>query len=75
MGKDSPQALGAGRIIVEATWRQGGQRRGDAERLLEEMRGLVEGMGGGDFGVYQEDERGYLQKLDERLRSEDIIEA
>jgi hypothetical protein len=75
LGKDSPQALGAGRILVEAVWKQGVERRMDAERLLGEMREVVEGMGDGSFGMYQEDERGFLQKLEERLRSEDTTES
>ncbi|PYI04021.1 hypothetical protein BO78DRAFT_399378 [Aspergillus sclerotiicarbonarius CBS 121057] len=57
LGKDSPQALNARRFIAKAVWFQGPGRREEAERLVAELRGLVDGMDGGRFGVYQEEER------------------
>ncbi|PWY81592.1 hypothetical protein BO94DRAFT_536859 [Aspergillus sclerotioniger CBS 115572] len=57
LGKDSPQALNARRFIAKAVWFQGPGRREEAEALVAELKGLVDGMGAGKFGVYQEEER------------------
>lgn len=57
LGRDSPQAINARRIIARAVWGQGEGRRADAEALIREIEGIVEGMGGGRFAVYQEEER------------------
>lgn len=54
LGKDSPQAINARRIIVRALWGQGPPRRAEAEALLAEINEIVHGMGGGRFSVYQE---------------------
>ncbi|OOF91820.1 hypothetical protein ASPCADRAFT_154060 [Aspergillus carbonarius ITEM 5010] len=57
LGKDSPQALNARRFIAKAVWLQGLARREEAEALVAELKGLVDGMGTGKFAVYQEEER------------------
>ncbi|KAH8821757.1 hypothetical protein F5884DRAFT_101736 [Xylogone sp. PMI_703] len=67
LGKDSPQVLGARRIIVQAVWKQGVSRRDYAENLLEEIKEIIEGMGSGPFGVYQEQERELFNKMKESL--------
>ncbi|KAJ6520401.1 hypothetical protein C8R45DRAFT_887674 [Mycena sanguinolenta] len=63
MGKDSPQALGTTRRIIEAMWKQGGSKVEDARRLIEETGELVEAMGTSKFAKYQEDERQMLREL------------
>ncbi|KAK3315941.1 hypothetical protein B0H66DRAFT_560003 [Apodospora peruviana] len=59
LGRDSPQAINARRIIARALWNQGATRRAEVEALVEEIKGIVEGMAppGGRFAVYQEEER------------------
>ncbi len=71
LGKDSPQALGAWRIIVQAVWKQGAGRRKEAERLMGEMSEVIEGMRGGTYEMYQGDERRYLKSMKESLRNWD----
>lgn len=57
LGKTSPQALNARRIIARALWGQGPSRRPEAEELVAMIHSLVDGMGESKFGVYQEEER------------------
>lgn len=57
LGPGSPQALSARRTLARALWGQGEERRAEAEGVVSEVEGLVEGMGRGRFGVYQEEER------------------
>ncbi|KAJ5406385.1 hypothetical protein N7465_007669 [Penicillium sp. CMV-2018d] len=57
LGKTSPQALNARRIIARALWGQGPSRRPEAEELVAMIRSLVDGMGESKFGVYREEER------------------
>jgi hypothetical protein len=71
LGKDSPQALSAARILLEAVWRQEIERRGEAERMLEEVKRVVEGMGEGEYGMYQVEERGYYEELERNLRKDE----
>lgn len=66
IGKDCPQIMRAWRIIVEAVWKQG--KRDEAEALLEEMKGTIDGMEGGRFAVYQDEERGYYNEMVEELK-------
>ena len=63
LGRDSPQALGGRRIMARAMWKQGEERREDARKLFEEVMETVEGMGGGQFAVYQEEERELVRKM------------
>jgi len=57
LGRDSPQAVNARRIIARALWKQGPSRRAEAEALIAEIREIIDGMGSGQFGVYQQEER------------------
>ena len=70
LGKDCPQALGASRIIAQAIWKQGLARRAEAEQLLDEMKGVIDQMGSGPFGMYQEQERELFEKMIEDLKED-----
>ncbi|KAF8204469.1 hypothetical protein K438DRAFT_1819961 [Mycena galopus ATCC 62051] len=63
MGKDSPQALGTTRRIIETLWKQGGTKTDEARQLAKDTAELVEGMGTSKFAKYQEEERQMLQDL------------
>jgi len=63
LGRDSPQAINARRIMVKALWGQGQERRGEAESMLAELEEIVDRMGGGKFGVYQEEERSLNRQM------------
>ncbi|KAK4044835.1 hypothetical protein C8A01DRAFT_31021 [Parachaetomium inaequale] len=53
LGRESPQALGARRVVAEAVWRQG--RREEGERLMREVEGIVEGTGeDSPYAVYRD---------------------
>lgn len=67
LGRESPQALGARRIIAEAVWMQGVERRGEAEGLVQEIWEIIGGMEGGRFAVYKEEEMGLMGGLVGRL--------
>ncbi len=66
LGKESPQAINARRFIARALWGQGKPRRAEAEALLAEIDEIVDGMGGGRFAVYQEEER----RLNRQMRDD-----
>lgn len=66
LGRDSPQAINARRIIAKALWFQGPSRRAEAEALVAEIQEIVDGMGDSKFGMYQEEER----KLNQEMISE-----
>lgn len=68
LGRNSPQAMGSRRLIAEAVWRQG--RRGEARGLVEEIRGLIAGMGDTRFGIYEDSEREMLEELVRKLGME-----
>jgi hypothetical protein len=61
VGIGSPPAMGNMRTTLRAVWKQG--RKEDAQRLYEEMKGLVDGMGETKFSQYQEEERRMLEEL------------
>ncbi|KAJ6128299.1 hypothetical protein N7471_009516 [Penicillium samsonianum] len=63
LGKASPQALSARRIIARALWGQGPSRRSEAEALVAEIGELVAGMGGSRFDIYQEEEARLKKEL------------
>ncbi|KAK7931992.1 hypothetical protein PG985_002704 [Apiospora marii] len=63
LGRDSPQALGARRMLAEATWKQGATRRQEAGDVVDEMRVIIDGMGAGQYAAYQDEEREMLDKL------------
>lgn len=67
LGKDSPQALGARKIIAEAAWKQG--RVEEAMGLMGEMEGIVDGGGEGTFGIYMDEQREMLSKMKEELEA------
>jgi hypothetical protein len=52
LGKDSPQALGARKMITEGMWKQG--RKHDAKAYGKETATVIAGMKGGKFEKYQE---------------------
>lgn len=66
LGKDSPQALGCIRRLIECLWKGG--KLVEAERLLDEYRSLVETMGDGKFGKYREEEQKEVEKLEREHR-------
>jgi hypothetical protein len=59
LGSDSPQALSAMRCITRCVWKQG--RYEDAREWIERCRVIIEGLRGGQFGKYQDDERKQLK--------------
>jgi len=67
LGKYSPQAINARRIIARALWGQGEEKRGEAEAMVQEIEELTEGMGGGKYAVYQEEERSLNEKMKSKL--------
>ncbi|KAK8084276.1 hypothetical protein PG997_005547 [Apiospora hydei] len=67
LGRDSPQALSARRMLAEATWKQGTARRKEAEGVLEEMRVIITEMGAGQYAVYQDEEKVMMEKLAQTL--------
>lgn len=67
LGPDSPQALSITRTIIDSKWRQGGTKREEAKRLLEETFGLVEGLSQSKFAKYQDEEREMLLELKKEL--------
>lgn len=70
-GRDTTQALGDRRVLVEAVWKQGDGRRKNAERLMGDMNKVIEKMSGADYEMYQADERGHLEKMENDLRKLD----
>ena len=63
LGKASPQALNARRIIARALWMQGPSRRAEAEALVAEIKAITENMANGRFAVYQEEERSLTEEM------------
>jgi len=68
LGRDSPQAINARRILVRALWGQGEDRRTEAQEILEEVERIVEEeMEAGRFAVYREEEGRLNLKMREGL--------
>lgn len=65
LGLDSPQALSCMRRLIECL--EKGGKVEEAEKVVDEYRTLVESMGSGKFGKYQEDEQNELKKLMQKL--------
>ena len=63
LGKDSPQALSARRIIAQAQWKQGPSRRAEANDTIADLTRIIDSMGTSQFAVYQEEEREMAGKL------------
>ncbi|KAK0652629.1 hypothetical protein B0T16DRAFT_427034 [Cercophora newfieldiana] len=56
LGDTSPQALGSRRIIARSIWKQGPERRAEAEALFEEVKRLAEESGSGKYAVYKDEQ-------------------
>ncbi|KAK0388799.1 hypothetical protein NLU13_5042 [Sarocladium strictum] len=69
LGPDSPQALGMTRTVIEAKWKQGGAKREEAGKLLDETFVLVEGLADSKFAKYQDEEREMLLDLKKQLET------
>ena len=68
LGRESPQALGARRMIARAVWMQAG-RREEGEGLMREVEGIIAGIAeGSQWGVYVEGERELTRELWGRLK-------
>ena len=70
LGKESPQALAARRMIGHAVWKQG--RQSEAGKLLEEVDGIIDGTkDDSKFVIYRDEERKMTQSLWRELREGD----
>ncbi|KAH7374105.1 hypothetical protein BKA64DRAFT_698624 [Cadophora sp. MPI-SDFR-AT-0126] len=68
LGKATPQAINARRIIARALWFQGPSRRDEANAMVAEICEITEGMGGGKFGMYIEEEKRLNEVMMEELQ-------
>ncbi|RYP76357.1 hypothetical protein DL771_001796 [Monosporascus sp. 5C6A] len=73
LGVDSPQALSARRIIIQALWKQGLSRRSEADGAITELMRIIDGMAGGQFAVYQEQERKTTEEMVHALKEESSV--
>ncbi|RYP20951.1 hypothetical protein DL765_002488 [Monosporascus sp. GIB2] len=73
LGMESPQALSARRIITQALWKQGLSRRSEADEAISELMRIIDGMTGGRFAVYQEEERKMTKQMVHTLREESSV--
>jgi hypothetical protein len=69
LGKDSPQALGSRRIIARSIWKQGLERRSEADRFFLEVKEIIDGMSGGKYAVYQDEQRETTVKMIDDLEA------
>lgn len=69
LGDTSPQALGSRRIIARAIWKQGSERRSEAEALFEEVKRLAEESGSGKYAVYRDDQMEETETMIADLRA------
>lgn len=65
LGKDSPQALGTHRIILQAVAKQG--RADEARAIADATKALIGGMGAGRYSKYAEEEEQELEKTVKEL--------
>lgn len=65
LGKDSPQALGTHRIILQAIAKQG--RTDEARVMADATKALIDGMGNGRYSKYQEEEKEELENTVKEL--------
>ncbi|KAI1264318.1 hypothetical protein F5Y18DRAFT_390090 [Xylariaceae sp. FL1019] len=63
LGRDSPQALGAKRIMILAMWKQGRSRHADAEKLLRELQSDLSALGDGQYAMYRDEELSAMKEL------------
>ena len=71
MAKTLRKAPGASRIIIKAVYKQGLERRDEAEELIDNTRLIIGQMGKSQYGVYQETEKDMFEKLIEGLQKGD----
>ncbi|KAK4240938.1 hypothetical protein C8A03DRAFT_30907 [Achaetomium macrosporum] len=70
LGKESPQSLGARRMIAQAVWMQGRQAQG--ERLMAEVGAIIdETAEDSPYAVYRDQQREMTKELLEKLRAEE----
>lgn len=69
LGDTSPQALGSRRIIARSIWKQGPERRAEAEVLFEEVKRLVEESGSGKYAVYKDEQMEVTETMIGDLRA------
>ncbi|KAK5652325.1 hypothetical protein OQA88_10675 [Cercophora sp. LCS_1] len=69
LGDTSPQALGSRRIIARAIWKQGPERRVEAEALFEQVKTLVEESGSGKYAVYKDEQMEVTETMIADLRA------
>jgi hypothetical protein len=67
LGQDSPQSLSSRRITAKAVWMQ--DRQVEAKALFDEIFALIDGMGKGEFAVYQDSERKMTQEMLDDLKT------
>ena len=65
LGKDSPQALGTHRIILQALAKQG--RTDEARAMADATKALIDGMNNGRYSKYQEEEKVELENTVKEL--------
>lgn len=65
LGKDSPQALGTHRIILQAVAKQG--RTDEARAIADTAKALIGGMGTGRYPKHEEEESQELEKTVKEL--------
>ncbi|RYO94513.1 hypothetical protein DL764_007832 [Monosporascus ibericus] len=70
LGMESPQALSARRIIAQALWKQGLSRRSEADGAISDLMSIIDGMAGGRYAVYQEEERKLTNEMVHELEEE-----
>ncbi|KAK3310027.1 uncharacterized protein B0T15DRAFT_21839 [Chaetomium strumarium] len=69
LGRESPQSLGARRMIAQAVWMQG--RRAEGERLMAEVGAIIdETAEDSPYAVYRDQQREMTKELMEKLRAE-----
>jgi len=65
LGEDSPHALSSLRCLAKSIWKQ--KRYEEAKGLIEEYRGILDGMDQGRFVKYQDTEKGLFEEMVEKL--------
>ncbi|EQL01718.1 hypothetical protein G6O67_000627 [Ophiocordyceps sinensis] len=68
LGKHSPQAISARHMIAEAVWKQDPDRRVEATELFSELNGIIDGMSGTEYEVYQDEYREIVNESLEALK-------
>lgn len=63
LGIDSPQAFGTTRTLIHCLWKQGGDKKEEAQSLFNTTFGLIDSMADSKFAKYQDEERQMLLEL------------